>query len=69
MIQIKEKTMEFEQNERICNEVQELKISMERRMNVCDIEVEELRWAVVLNQCDSYYMTHTVYSELKIITC
>ena len=43
MIQIKEKTMEFEQNERICNEVQELKISMERRMNVCDIEVEELR--------------------------
>ena len=54
MIQIKEKTMEFEQNERICNEVQELKISMERRMNVCDIEVEELRWEVVPNHYDSY---------------
>ena len=46
MINIKEKQMELEQNERILNEVSEQKVTMERRMTISDIEVEELRVAV-----------------------
>ena len=45
-IQIKEKAMEFEQNERICNQVSEQRLTMERRMGVCDAELDELREAV-----------------------
>ena len=46
MINIKEKQMELEQNERILNEVSERKVTMDRRMTISDIEVEELRVAV-----------------------
>ena len=46
MISVKEKQMELEQNERIATEVGEQRITMERRMNICDVEVEELREAV-----------------------
>merc|ERR1711990_268976 len=46
MINIKEKRMGLEQNERILNEVSEQKVTMERRMTISDIEVEELRVAV-----------------------
>lgn len=45
-ISIKEKAMEFEQNERICNQVSEQRLTMERRMGVCDAELDELREAV-----------------------
>ena len=46
MLGVKDKQMELEQNERIATEVGEQRITMERRMNICDIEVDELREAV-----------------------
>merc|ERR1711970_1408774 len=45
-ISIKEKAMELEQNERVCNQVSEQRLTMERRMGVCDCELDELREAV-----------------------
>ena len=46
LISVKEKQQDYEQNERIATEVSEQRITMERRMNICDIEVEELRESV-----------------------
>jgi len=45
-ISIKDKAMELEQNERVCNQVSEHRLTMERRMGVCDCELDELRDAV-----------------------
>ena len=45
-VTIKEKQLELEQNGRIQAEVAEQRVTMERRMNICDSELEELRDAV-----------------------
>ena len=45
-VTIKEKQMELEQNDRIQAEVAEQRVTMERRMTICESELEELRDAV-----------------------